>query len=94
MRVRIGTRGSQLALAQTQEFIDSIQQANPHCEFEMKVIQTLGDRKQGTQFASMGDKQDWIQGIDTALLDNEIDLAIHSGKDIPVDYNPRKKGCP
>lgn len=88
MKLVFGTRGSKLALVQTNEVISLLKTFCPELEAEVKIIKTLGDRKQDTENAAVSDKQDWIQGLDTALLDKEIDLAIHSAKDVPVDIAP------
>jgi len=69
--VRIGTRGSALALAQAQPIADAL-------GGELVVIATTGDKGQG-----VGDKGRWVAEIERALLDGEIDLAVHSAKDVP-----------
>jgi hydroxymethylbilane synthase len=71
--VRIGTRGSALALAQSQAIAKRIQGA------ELVRIDTSGDRGQAG-----GDKARWVDAIERALLDGEIDLAVHSAKDVPA----------
>ncbi len=85
MKVKIGTRGSRLALTQTQLVIDALKKSSPEIEVEIVEIKTLGCRKQGTASASITDKKEWVEDLELALNDNSIDLAIHSGKDIPVD---------
>ncbi len=83
MKVRIGTRGSKLALAQTEMVAKAIKEKNPSIAIEIIDIKTIGDRKQGTPQASFGDKKDWVYDLELALLSNSIDLAVHSGKDVP-----------
>lgn len=85
MHIRIGTRGSALALTQTNTVKDSIEKSNPGVTTEIIEIKTLGDRKQGTAQAVESDKKDWVLDLELALLDSSIDLAIHSGKDVPSD---------
>ncbi len=85
MKVRCGTRGSLLALTQTQLVIDALTQAHNDIEITRHEIKTLGDRKQGTPAASQSDKKDWVQDLEIALLDNQIDFAVHSGKDVPYE---------
>jgi hydroxymethylbilane synthase len=79
----IGTRGSALALAQSELVAQQLTTAHPHVSIEVKVIKTEGDRKQGTPLAAQSDKKDWIIDLERALLAGEIDMAVHSGKDVP-----------
>lgn len=72
--LRIGTRASRLALAQTTAFADLL--AEPA---ELVEIATSGDRGGGD------DKSRWVDEIERALLDGRIDLAVHSAKDVPAD---------
>jgi hydroxymethylbilane synthase len=85
MKFRCGTRGSLLALAQTKLVIDALEKANKSLKIEQHQIKTLGDRKQGTPEASQSDKKDWIIDLEMALLNSEIDFAVHSSKDIPYE---------
>jgi hydroxymethylbilane synthase len=71
-RLRIGTRGSALALAQTRLVAEALEGA------EIVTVTTSGDRD-----ASGGDKSRWVDTIEDALLAGEIDLAVHSAKDLP-----------
>lgn len=82
-KIRIGTRGSKLALVQTGLVADALRRVKPDLEIETIDIKTIGDRKQGTPEAAFGDKKDWIYDLELALLANNIDLAVHSGKDVP-----------
>lgn len=82
-RIVIGTRGSALALAQTELVAKQLAIAHPHISVDVTIIKTEGDRKQGTPLAAQSDKKDWIIDLERALLAGEIDLAIHSGKDVP-----------
>lgn len=88
VKIRCGTRGSLLALAQTQMVIDALQKKHPQIQVERHEVKTLGDRKQGTPLASHTDKKDWIYDLELALLDGRIDFAVHSGKDIPYQIEP------
>jgi hydroxymethylbilane synthase len=71
--VRIGTRGSALALAQAQQVAGSLGGA------ELVVLSTSGDRGEAG-----GDKARWVDAIEQALLEGSIDLAVHSAKDVPA----------
>ena len=85
-RIRIGTRGSDMALAQARMVADALSQRHPGLETELVCIRTTGDRKQETR--EERDKRDWIEAIEEILLRGEIHFAVHSGKDVPVDINP------
>lgn len=87
-KIRIGTRGSKLALAQAELMRDTLLRVHPALEVEFVTIVTSGDRKQGTPLAESGDKKDWVLEIELAVLRGEIDLAAHSSKDVPVGIEP------
>ena len=80
--LKLGTRGSQLALAQA-ERVASLLRARGR-EVELVKIQTTGDRLRAENRETSG-KAAWVQEIETALLDSTIDLAVHSAKDLPAD---------
>ena len=80
----IGTRGSPLALKQTEMVIEALA-----CDHEIKIIKTSGDKDQKTPLAEMGGKELFTKEIDEALLCGEIDIAVHSCKDIAGDYDER-----
>jgi hydroxymethylbilane synthase len=86
MKLRIGTRGSKLALAQANEtrarLVDS-HNLDP-AEIEIIVISTTGDRVKDRPLAEIGGKGLFTKEIEEALLANEIDLAVHSMKDVPA----------
>jgi hydroxymethylbilane synthase len=86
MKVRIGTRGSVLALAQAQEVLAGLKAAHPtgRHEFEVSIIKTSGDRIQDRPLAEAGGKGLFTKEIEEALLAREIDLAVHSMKDMPT----------
>jgi len=86
--LRIGTRGSALALYQTKLVSEALCKAFPTLQTEVVEIKTLGDKKQGTVQACFGDKKDWVYELEMALLDQSIDLAIHSAKDVPGNTEP------
>ena len=77
--LRVGTRGSALALAQARWVAERLSGA------EIVEITTSGDRARG-----IGDKSRWVDTIEAALVAGEIDLAVHSAKDVPADLAP---GC-
>ena len=83
MKIVVGTRGSKLALVQTNWVVDELKKANPGIEFEIKVIKTKGDLVTHLPLHKIGDKGLFTKEIEQQLLDKEIDLAIHSMKDMP-----------
>ena len=84
--LRIGTRGSPLALAQAHETRDRLAAAHqlPTDAFEITVITTTGDRIQDRPLKELGGKGLFTKEIEQALLDQSIDIAVHSMKDMPV----------
>lgn len=84
--VRIGTRGSALALAQAAETRARLMAALdlPEDAFEIVVIRTTGDRIQDRPLSEAGGKGLFTKEIEEALLDGRIDLAVHSSKDMPT----------
>ena len=81
--LRIGTRGSQLALWQANAVAERIAAAGgPPCR--IIVISTSGDRLQDAPLSQVGGKRLFVKEIEDALLRNEIDLAVHSSKDMPA----------
>jgi len=82
--IRIGTRGSALALWQTNWIKSNLKNIFPLCVFEIIRIKTQGDRDSQTPLESMGGEGVFVKQIEIALLDGEIDLAVHSMKDLPT----------
>jgi hydroxymethylbilane synthase len=81
--VRLGTRGSQLALYQAHTVARSLTQAGgPHCE--IVIIKTSGDRLQEAPLSEVGGKRLFVKEIEDALLKGDVDLAVHSSKDMPA----------
>lgn len=83
MKIIVGTRGSKLALIQTNWVVEELKKANPGIEFEVKVIKTKGDLVTHLPLHKIGDKGLFTKEIEQHLLDKEIDLAVHSMKDMP-----------
>jgi hydroxymethylbilane synthase len=84
-KIRIGTRGSPLALAQAREVRERLEAGHGagRFEFEVRAIKTSGDRIQNRPLAEAGGKGLFTKEIEEALLAGEIDLAVHSMKDMP-----------
>lgn len=83
-KIRIGTRGSQLALAQAHEVRQRLMKAHGMAEeaFDIRVISTAGDRIQDRPLSEVGGKGLFSKEIERALADGDIDLAVHSTKDM------------
>ncbi|MCB0329338.1 MAG: hydroxymethylbilane synthase [Bdellovibrionales bacterium] len=88
MKFRLGSRGSALALAQVKLLQAAFHQRFPEDELELVVVKTTGDMKQETPEASVSDKREWIHELEEGVVSGELDLALHSGKDVPCDIHP------
>lgn len=80
--LRIGTRGSELALVQAERVAHQLRELGH--ETEIVTIQTAGDRSQSSMNPD-GGKAAWIQEIEEALCDGSVDVAVHSAKDLPTE---------
>ena len=83
MKLVVGTRGSNLALVQTNWVVEQLKKNNPNIEFEIKIIKTKGDLIKDLPLDKIGDKGLFVKEIEKSLLDKEIDMAVHSMKDMP-----------
>jgi len=87
--IRVGTRQSALALTQTNQTIERLsalaERAGLPCRFEVKKIVTRGDRILDVTLSKVGGKGLFVKEIEQALLDREIDMAVHSMKDMPFE---------
>lgn len=77
-KIVVGTRGSKLALIQTNQVIDILKNKFPFVKFEVKIVKTTGDR------GKIGVVGAFVKELELALLRGEIDIAIHSLKDMPT----------
>jgi len=82
--LRIGTRGSLLALRQTEQVRGALIRAHPDLCVEICIIKTTGDRVQNTPLPELGTQGIFTKEIETALLNGEMDVAVHSLKDLPT----------
>jgi hydroxymethylbilane synthase len=82
--LRIGTRGSALALWQARSIAEALREATG-IEPEIVVIKTSGDKFQQVSFSQIGTKGVFIKELEDALLEERIDLAVHSMKDVPTE---------
>jgi len=82
--IRIGTRGSQLALYQANKVKNELEVKFPDLQFEIEIIKTKGDKILDVALSKIGDKGLFTKEIETALTDGIVDLAVHSLKDLPT----------
>jgi hydroxymethylbilane synthase len=82
--IKIGTRGSQLALYQANRVKRELEEIYPEHSFEIKIIKTKGDKILDVALSKIGDKGLFTKEIEDKLIDNSIDMAVHSLKDLPT----------
>lgn len=82
--IRIGTRGSQLALYQANLTKKLLLEKFPEATVEITIIKTKGDKILDVALSKIGDKGLFTKELETALLENEVDIAVHSLKDLPT----------
>src|SRR5206468_10147533 len=80
----VGTRGSRLALRQTETALAALRLAVPEASFEVRTIRTAGDRS-AASLSEIGGRGVFVIELERALIEREIDLAVHSLKDLPVE---------
>ncbi|KAK6350175.1 porphobilinogen deaminase [Orbilia brochopaga] len=87
---RIGTRSSRLAMIQTNIVRDALLARHPDATFEITAMKTMGDKDKVTALHSFGAKSLWTMELEALLLDGEVDLIVHSLKDMPTQL---PSGC-
>ena len=85
MLIRIGTRGSKLALVQSEWIKKKIEDRHPHVRVELTIIKTTGDKIVDSPLSKIGGKGLFVKEIEDALQQNRVDLAVHSMKDVPAE---------
>ena len=100
-KIVVGTRPSELAVAQGELVIAQLKKHYPDYRIELKKISTKGDRILDKQLAEISGKGLFIKEIEVALLNGEIDMAVHSYKDLPTSVHDKlkigavpKRACP
>jgi hydroxymethylbilane synthase len=83
----VGSRGSRLALRQAEIALEALSSAHPEATFEVRTIRTTGDRTNAS-LSEIGGRGVFVIEIERALLACEIDIAVHSLKDLPTDETP------
>lgn len=84
-KIIVGSRKSNLALTQTKWVIEQLKQAGAPYEFEIKKIETKGDKILDVTLSKVGGKGLFVKEIEQAMYDEEIDMAVHSMKDMPSE---------
>jgi len=82
--IRIGTRGSQLALYQAKKVKATLEKIFPDLQVDLKIIKTKGDKILDVALSKIGDKGLFTKEIENELIDGSVDLAVHSLKDLPT----------
>ena len=86
-QIVFGTRGSPLALNQTNRVIEKLKVLYPHLSYKRKIIETQGDRDQDTSLTLTEELGLFSNEIQSELVKNNIDAAVHSLKDVPVEHS-------
>ncbi|HDZ07768.1 hydroxymethylbilane synthase [Pseudohongiella sp.] len=86
--IRIATRRSPLALWQAEFVRDALMAKNPGLRVELVTISTRGDKILDTPLAKIGGKALFVKELETAMLSGEADIAVHSMKDVPMEFPP------
>jgi hydroxymethylbilane synthase len=84
-RLRIGSRGSALALVQSEWVRGRLEALHPRLKVEIEVIRTKGDKLLDAPLAKLGDKGLFVKELEEALVEGRVDLAVHSAKDMPTE---------
>jgi hydroxymethylbilane synthase len=85
MKIRVGSRDSRLAVAQSELIIELIKKAEPSAEIELVTMKTTGDKILDRTLDKVGGKGLFVKELDRALLEGEVDITVHSLKDMPME---------
>jgi hydroxymethylbilane synthase len=85
MDIRIGTRGSKLALTQSEWIKEQLEKHHPGIRVDLVKIKTTGDKILDVPLSKVGGKGLFVKEIEEALLENRVDVAVHSMKDVPAE---------
>ena len=84
----VGTRGSRLALRQTHLFVEALTARHPDLHVETREVRTEGDRRPTESLSNIGGQGVFVKELEASLLRSDVDLAVHSLKDVPVEMAP------
>lgn len=88
MILTVGTRGSKLALTQTEKFLQELKLALPDVDFKIEIIKTLGDTENTKPLFTIDSQGIFEKEIDQAIANGEVDFAVSSLKDVPTVESP------
>ena len=86
--VRVGSRSSQLAMIQTNTIISAMKKVHPEVEFVVQTMETIGDKVLDRALPNFGSTNLFTKELELALASNEIDMIVHSLKDLPTTLSP------
>lgn len=89
--VTVGSRSSQLAMIQTQTIVEELQKLHPDIAFRIETMKTIGDQVLDRPLPNIGQTNLFTKELETALAANQIDLIVHSLKDLPTTLPPGMK---
>ncbi len=87
-KIRIGSRDSKLAIIQSELVMAAIRKYDPDIELELITMKTTGDKILDKTLDKVGGKGLFVKELDNALYNNEVDITVHSYKDMPLEDNP------
>ncbi len=93
MKIRIGTRGSKLALTQSTWIKEQLEKHHAGIIVDLVKIKTTGDKILDTPLSKIGGKGLFVKEIEDALLESKVDVAVHSMKDVPAQLPPELMLC-
>ena len=88
-KIRVGSRESKLAVIQSEIIMDIIRKNCPDTEVELVTMKTTGDKILNTTLDKVGGKGLFVKELDRALLEKEVDITVHSLKDVPIELDER-----
>lgn len=88
-KIRVGSRDSRLAIIQAEIVMSAIQTAHPEIQLELVTMKTTGDKILDKTLDKIGGKGLFVKELDEALLQNQVDITVHSGKDLPMEIDER-----
>jgi hydroxymethylbilane synthase len=86
--LRVATRGSTLARWQADHVADRLRRSHPGLEVGLVIVETFGDRRQDLPIEEIGGQGVFVKEVQTAVLEDRADLAVHSAKDLPSGTAP------
>lgn len=89
MKLRVGSRESLLAVWQSKAVMAAIHDYDPSIELELVTMKTTGDKILDRTLDKVGGKGLFVKELDAALMENRVDLTVHSSKDLPMEIDPK-----